>query len=192
MEISYNGLSSSAAVNDYIHERARHLERLSRDIVSCRVGIERTQHNHRVGNPLRVRVEINIPPGHDLVAVKERSDEELPNGLRTLVREVFEALEQQVRKIKERRRGEVKHHEEPTALVVRMDKHEGYGFLQSVEGEEYYFHKNSVLHGDFERLAIGTEVRFAENQGEEGPQASSVQIVNKPGARQAVGGGRGR
>jgi cold shock CspA family protein len=42
-----------------------------------------------------------------------------------------------------------------------------------------YFHRNSVLHGDFERLAVGTEVRFTPQDGDEGPQASSVQIVSK-------------
>ena len=35
---------------------------------------------------------------------------------------------------------------------------------------------------DFERLAIGTEVRFTPQEGEDGSQASSVQIVAKPGA----------
>jgi cold shock CspA family protein len=38
-----------------------------------------------------------------------------------------------------------------------------------------------VLHDDFERLSVGTEVRFNPQQGEQGPQASSVQIVAKPG-----------
>jgi cold shock CspA family protein len=43
-----------------------------------------------------------------------------------------------------------------------------------------YFHRNSVLHDDFERLAIGTEVRFTPQDGDDGPRASSVQIVAKP------------
>jgi len=71
------------------------------------------------------------------------------------------------------------------ALVVRVFRDKGYGFIKTVEGEEYYFHKNSVLHDDFERLKIGTEVRFAEELGREGPQASSVQIVNKRGVSES-------
>jgi cold shock CspA family protein len=63
---------------------------------------------------------------------------------------------------------------------------EGYGFLRTPSGEEHYFHRNSVLHDDFARLAIGTEVRFAPELGDAGPQASSVQIVNKPGARESA------
>ena len=57
---------------------------------------------------------------------------------------------------------------------------EGYGFLREVgDDRQVYFHRNSVLHGDFERLAIGTEVRFTPQDGDQGPQASSVQIVAK-------------
>lgn len=35
----------------------------------------------------------------------------------------------------------------------------------------------------FDRLEIGTGVRFFVEQGEQGPQASKVQIVNKLGSR---------
>lgn len=186
-EISYKGMHRSEDLDAYIQERADHLEKIARGIVTCRVAVEVAQKNHRMGNPYRMRVEINVPPGHDLVAVKERTDEELPHGLRTLAREVFDALEQQVRKAAAKRRGETKSHETdeqpPMALVVRVFRDKGYGFIKTVEGEEYYFHKNSVLHDDFERLKIGTEVRFAEELGREGPQASSVQIVNKRGGQ---------
>ncbi len=34
----------------------------------------------------------------------------------------------------------------------------------------------------WERLELGTQVRFAESMGETGPQASTVQVVDKPGA----------
>jgi cold shock CspA family protein len=65
---------------------------------------------------------------------------------------------------------------------------EGYGFLMTPDGRELYFHRHSVLHDDFERLAVGTEVRFEEEEGEKGPQASTVQVVNKPGVRVSMSG----
>jgi hypothetical protein len=52
-----------------------------------------------------------------------------------------------------------------------------------LDGHECYFHENAVLGGDFVRLAVATEVRFEPSMGEEGPQASSVRVVNKPGVR---------
>jgi cold shock CspA family protein len=55
-------------------------------------------------------------------------------------------------------------------------RHEGYGFLTTPEGREIYFHRHSVLEPGFDRLDIDAEVRFAEEQGEKGPQASTVYI----------------
>ena len=49
------------------------------------------------------------------------------------------------------------------------------------DDRQLYFHSNSVLHIEFERLTVGTEVRFTAEQGEDGPQASGVQVVGKPG-----------
>jgi cold shock CspA family protein len=67
-------------------------------------------------------------------------------------------------------------------MVEKLFPEEGYGFIRTIgDDQQIYFHRNSVLHDDFDRLGVGTEVRFAAEQGEEGPQASSVQMVGKPG-----------
>jgi cold shock CspA family protein len=64
--------------------------------------------------------------------------------------------------------------------IVEKLFEEGYGFLRELgDDRQVYFHRNSVQHDDFERLAIGTEVRFTPREGDDGPQASSVQIVDK-------------
>jgi cold shock CspA family protein len=54
---------------------------------------------------------------------------------------------------------------------------EGYGFLESTDDRQIYFNGASVLDGHFSRLRVGTGVRFAEETGEKGPQASTVKIV---------------
>lgn len=41
---------------------------------------------------------------------------------------------------------------------------EGYGFIETADGREVYFHRNSVLDDAFEHL-VGSEVRFAEEMG---------------------------
>jgi cold shock CspA family protein len=66
------------------------------------------------------------------------------------------------------------------SLLLRK---ESYGFITSLDGREVYFHKDSLRAGEFDRLGIGTSVRWVEQQGEKGPQASSLSIVNQPGAR---------
>jgi cold shock CspA family protein len=55
----------------------------------------------------------------------------------------------------------------------------GYGFIATPEGREVYFHRNSVLGPGFDDCKLGDHVRFAEEQGALGPQASSVTIVEE-------------
>jgi cold shock CspA family protein len=51
--------------------------------------------------------------------------------------------------------------------------------------EDIYFHRNSVAGDQYDRLEIGTRVRFEETMGRDGPQATTVQILGKPGATPA-------
>ena len=54
-------------------------------------------------------------------------------------------------------------------------------FIVSAEGNEIYFHRNSVVNGGFEKLAVGDEVRFVAQYSEsvDGPQASTVVPLGK-------------
>ena len=79
-----------------------------------------------------------------------------------------------------RRRGQKKNHEPaPAARVAKLFPTEDYGFLETRDGRELYFHKNSVLNHGFERLEIGAEVSFTEELGDKGPQASTVRPVGR-------------
>jgi cold shock CspA family protein len=182
LELTYNEVPRIGWIDDYVKERVDRLDRMCDDIIACRVAIEREQHSKHKGNPYRARVEITLPQKKDLVAHKHGTVENLDVQLRPIIRQTFEAVEKQLNKEMQRRRGNVKHHEEPQALVVRLFPEQDYGFIKSpVDGEEYFFHRNAVLHGDFDRLEPGTQVRFEPEMGEQGPQASTVQIIGKPG-----------
>ena len=63
-----------------------------------------------------------------------------------------------------------------TCVITKLFQDRGYGFLESEDGREIYFHKNSVLDGRFEKLQIGAKVRYAEEDGDKGPQASTVHV----------------
>ncbi|BAU48305.1 cold-shock protein [Sulfurifustis variabilis] len=190
LELTFHDVDRSAWVEDYIRRRAERLERLADDIIWCRVAVEQPSRSRNTGNLYRVSIELSLPPNKDLVAAKERPIDDPHMQLRPLIKSAFEALERQLKKTVERRRYDVKSHEEPPhGLVARVFPREGYGFIRSSDGREIYFNRRAVLHDGFERLAIGTEVRFVDESGEEGPQASSVQIVSKRGQRESVEGG---
>ena len=53
------------------------------------------------------------------------------------------------------------------------------GFIETADGHEVCFHRNSVLDDAFDRLTVGSEVRFVEELGEKGPQASTVHEIGK-------------
>ena len=65
------------------------------------------------------------------------------------------------------------------ARIAKLFPEEKYGFLETPDGREIYFHSNSVLQPGFDHLEVGAEVHFAEERGEQGPQASTVSFLGK-------------
>jgi cold shock CspA family protein len=53
------------------------------------------------------------------------------------------------------------------------------GFIATLEEGEIYFNRNSVIDNAFDRLSVGSEVRFAEEFGKKRAQASTVYPVGK-------------
>jgi cold shock CspA family protein len=178
-ELIFHDVDRSAWVETYILDRVQRLERFADGITSCRVTLTQEQASHQKGNRYSVMVEARTPPNHDLAAKKAKVIHDMPQQLPALINLAFGAVERQLKKTAQMRRGEVKRHDSGEAHgVVEKLFDEGYGFLRALDDDrQVYFHRNSVLHDDFERLAIGTEVRFTPQDGDEGPQASSVQIA---------------
>jgi len=189
IEITLRDVPSTPEIHAFLREQAKRLERFCDNLTVCRVAIERPHRHPQSGNPFRVRLEVLVPPKKDLVVVQEPEDNEMHVALHAVVRRAFRAMERQLKDATDLRRGDVKAHAEPRALVVRL--FDDYGFLKSLDGREIYFHRNSVAHDDFTQLEVGTEVRFEETVGNDGPQATTVQIVNRVGAGTATGDGEG-
>ncbi len=183
LELSFRGVESDAAIETLIADQISRLEEIDDSIVSCHVAVERPQRHQATGGPFRVRVDVRVPPGHELVATREPGDGAVHDDLTAVLRDTFHVVRRQLRSLAEKRRGDVKRHlaDDETALVVRLNRDDGFGFLRSLEGREVYFHRNSVRGGAFDRLEVGTAVRFAAETGVDGLQASAVTIVDKPG-----------
>jgi cold shock CspA family protein len=50
------------------------------------------------------------------------------------------------------------------------------------EGGLLYFHRNSLLNGDFDRLERGDEVHYNEDMGDTGPIATKVRVKRNGGS----------
>ncbi len=185
LEITYRDVEKTDGLEDLISEKAEKLEQFSSNLISCRVAVERPHRRHRVGRNYRIRIYMVVPPGHELIVERVSTKADLQDPLPKIVRRAFNAAERQLKDLREQQREwytEMEADVSAFGLVTGIFYQEGYGFLKTLDGQEVYFHKNSVLHGEFDRLEIGTAVRFTEQQGEKGPQASTVEIENKPGA----------
>ena len=181
LQITFRGLPPSDAIEAKVRERAEKLDRFHARITSCRVVIDAAHRRHHKGNLYNVRIDLTVPGG-ELVVNREPHERDTHQDPYVALRDAFDAAGRRLEDHIRRQRGEVKSHEVPThGIVLRKSLLDGYGFLETPEGVEVYFHENAVTDGSFAELASGDQVRFvlAEGEGQRGPQASSVQPVGK-------------
>ena len=119
-------------------------------------------------------------PGGSVIVSRDRSADQAHEDVYVSLRDAFKAARRQLEDRVRRRRGQVKVHEVPAhGRIVEHRAKEDYGRIETPDGRLVYFHRNSVLNAAFDRLAIGAEVRFEEEAGTEGPQASTVRVLGK-------------
>jgi cold shock CspA family protein/ribosome-associated translation inhibitor RaiA len=202
MQITFRNMKRSKEVEGWIMEEVAKLENFYHQLMGCRVAVEVPHRHHKRGWPYHVRVDLTMPGGEIVVkrepslnararhlgesVIKKRAEVHIPHKqLRQAINDAFKAAGRRLQDYARRQRGDVKRPTLlPEARVSRILPQEGYGFLTSDDGREIYFHKNSVLGRAFPRLKVGTIVRFVEEAGEKGPQASTVRIVSKRGIRE--------
>jgi cold shock CspA family protein len=61
--------------------------------------------------------------------------------------------------------------------VAETTPERDFGFLMTKEGSTLYFHRNSLLNGDFNKLKRGDPVTYVEETGDTGPIATKVRVM---------------
>lgn len=174
LQITTRNVSLSEAAEETIREKASKLETFYDHIMSCRVLVEVPHRHKHQGMAYNVRIDITVP-GNEFVVKREPNED-----LYVAIRDSFDAARRQLQGFARRQRGEIKIHEAaPTGHIRQLFPHEDYGFIETRDGREIYFHRNSVKNSGFDHLSTDAEVRFAEEEGEEGPQAVVVVPVGK-------------
>lgn len=179
LRVAFRNMSPSKTVEADIRNKAAKLGSFYGRIISCKVVVEAPHRHHHKGKLYHVRIDI-VAPGGELVINREPSEHAAHGDVYVAVRDAFDAARRKLQDFARRQRGVKKIHEAaPLARVARLFTEEGYGFLKTADGREIYFHRNSVLEPGFERLEVGMDVAFAEEEGSEGPQASTVKLAGK-------------
>ena len=180
LQISFHSLERIEAVEDRIVSEAAQLDEFSDRIMSCRVVVDVPHRHHVTGNSYQVRIDIKVP-GEEIAVTHEPVEHDpFYENINVAIRDAFDSAARRLEDYVRRQRQDVKHHEVAgQGRVSKMFPQGGYGFIETPDGREIYFHANSVLGDKFDVLAVGTEVTFAEELGDKGPQASTVRILGR-------------
>ncbi len=173
LQITFRNMPHSKAVETKIREKAAKLDKYYGRIMSCRVVVEESQRRQHQGKLFSIHIDITVP-GKELAMTREENED-----IYIAVRDAFNTAVRRLEEHARRKRGKVKSHEvSPVGRILRIFPDQEYGFIITPDHREIYFHRNSVLNNDFSHLKFGITVTFIEEQGEKGPQAARVTIIN--------------
>jgi len=184
VEISFRGMDRLQALADDIQERAQKLAGTFDRITRCEVVVEAPHRRHAQGNLYRVRIQLCVPR-RELIVGHTAHDKHQHEDPFVAVRDAFSAMRRQLLDYAQELRGETKMHaDSPHGLIAKIclpdgpdfPQH-GYGVITTCDGRNVAFRASSLHDVEFQRLELGSEVDFIEEEGDEGPQATSVSLV---------------
>ena len=179
LQITYHHVMKSESLDAKIRERAEKLDDFADCIMSGRVVVEAPHHHHHKGNLYRLSIDITVP-GHEITVTRSPDKHQAYQDPYVLVRDAFDAVRRQLEDYVRRRGQKVKHHGTPPhGTVSDIAPRENYGRIATSDGRDVYFHRNSLINANFDALEIGDEVRFDEEMGDNGPQATTVRVIGK-------------
>lgn len=138
-------------------------------ILHARVTLIGTEH-HRLGT-FEIHLAAAVPG--DTITVTRQGEYVLP-----LIVEALDVLDRRLEEHSHIQQQKVKAHEEIAqhGKILRLFPEKDFGFLETPDGLEVYFHAHAVKKGKFTSLTPGQAVKFAMEEGEKGPQATWVRV----------------
>lgn len=184
LEISFHGTEPTPWAEEQIRTRLAKLVKLYERLVSCRVRVDQRATNSGRTIPPVVHVELGLP-GHKDIMLSHEPDHlwrkfRTPD-LHNAINEAFRIAEDRLAEFKAKLDDTTKeglHDRENRFLgqVTEVTPEEDFGFLMTNEGGLLYFHRNSLMSGEFDALKPGAEVYYVEEMGDTGPIASKVRV----------------
>ena len=179
LQVTFRGFPHSDAVEAKVREKAEKLDQIFPDIMGCRVVVESQHKHHHQGNLYHVSIDLTVP-GRELAVARDPKAHQAHEDVYVAIRDAFDAARRQLESYARKLRHEIKSHEPPAlGRIAELVPAEDFGRIETPDGRLVYFHRNSVLGADFDKLEESDEVRFAEEPGEQGPQASTVHVIGR-------------
>ena len=182
LELAFHHVDAPEGAENAIRDHVTRLERIFGRLTGCRIRVDQRNQNQNGTIPPVVHIEIAVP-GHDDIVVAHEPDHlqrrfQTPD-LNNAINEAFRIAERRLSKFKSKLtdREAAQTHEaahEFRGQVAELDPASDFGFLMTKEGGMLYFHRNSLLSGDFDKLKRGDAVSYVEAVGDTGPIASKV------------------
>jgi ribosomal subunit interface protein len=175
VQLTFRDMPPSPALAAHVERRAAKLDTYFNRIVKCHVVVEAPNRHSKQGKRYHVRIDLHVP-GKELVVSKnpDASKEDAHAAVDDAFGDAERVLEEHARQLQADTKTHLK---PPHGVVAKLFRERGYGFIQADDGREIYFHQNSVLGTNWGKLDVGTKVRFAEEDGDKGPQASTVHLL---------------
>jgi ribosomal subunit interface protein len=104
--ISYRGVEKSDQLDELIRSKAARLDRFCDHISRCDVVVEQPNHAQQSGNPFRVRIDLTVPPGHELVVDEKPVTHDMHEPLSKVINDAFKTMERQLKALVEKQRRE--------------------------------------------------------------------------------------
>ena len=176
-QIAFDDIPADEQVRAAAEEHVASLERFWDRITGCHVVIAQPHRRHRVGRLYSVRLEL-VVPGGEIVVNREHHLDHAHEDVYVALRDAFAAAGRRLEDHVRRLRGfEKPHAERPRGRISQVFPLQGYGFIETPDGREIYFHRNALSDRDYATADIGTPVSFSEEEGDDGPQAVHVEVV---------------
>jgi cold shock CspA family protein len=182
-QISFDDLPVDEAVREAALGHVARLEKTYDRITGCHVVIAQPHRHHREGRLYSVRVDL-VVPGSEIVVNRNHPADHAHEDVYVALRDSFDATRRRLEDHARHLRGAVKRHlPRAEGRVTQIFPLQGYGFIETPDGREIYFHRHALSADDFRIVDLGTRVHFTEEEGDEGPQAASVEVVHGAAAR---------
>lgn len=179
LEIAFHNTESSDALEARIRDRAEKLHRYFKHINSVHVIVDvphRSQHNKL---SYHVTIEVRVPGKEIVVSRDPGAGDHFDPYL--AVRDAFDAMDRRLEAFSQTVRGDVKTLDALPQGRIRS-LFSDYGFIETTDGQEIWFHRNAVLNDGFDDLSRDQTVELSIIEGADngmGPQATMVRPIGQ-------------